>query len=417
MARRLVVSLILLIWFLALGLLVYRLQDRWISGLIYQRPYRDTLNLPEPEHAKILALGYDQFVSSILFLRVIQAFGAKLQHVAENPRELNAIKNVFYVIAKLDPHFLANYTFGNFVLGDEGRDQEAALELLEKGMDLNKDEETGKQRTYKLAYEAIFICLITGDLDRAKEFVYKASEASDCPEYVKRMEAYIDAKKGRFEIALERWLRSHLEAVADNDKSVQALTSRKIESTVNDWHKTIIDKAIDRYFEENLDYPARLKQLEANDYLGTGPVRMMDGPRLKKMLLVAEEARVPIENVLATVMKTTNEKGCIIEAKVVPRDLNGDPYLLVDGATIPIQQRPEVIVRGEVMRRTMISLEAIRRRLDDFYSANKRFPIDLTELPGMQGARPELQREDPAGMPWNYDPILGVVRSYVFPDL
>jgi len=427
MARRVYLAVFVLVWLAVAGYVVYRLQDKQISKLEYARPFRATLALPQivdrdrpdsdpaeeelPQLAKVMALGYDEMVASLLWLRVIQVFGAKLQHIRENPLELRAIENYFLVITELDPRFVEAYKFGNFVLGDEGGDQKAALRLLDRGIVRNYN------RTFVLPYEAVFICLGSlQDYNLARYYVRLALRAPDCRDYVKRIENYIALKKGNYEIALERWVRDDLEAFRNRQDHLVEMGHLQINNIANQWHGSIIEAAMERYLERHGDYPARIEQLEEENLIGT--VRQVDGPRLMRLLEGAERAGMATNDAVDMIMGTKDRPGCVFESNRLPRDLRGEAYLLIDEAVIPIQQRPTVGERLALRRYTQGDLLAIRRRIEGYYKANGRYPATLMDLPEMQpGLREELKHEDPVGLPWNYDAKTGKIGSHVFPEL
>jgi len=427
MVRRTFWIFVVVVWFAVAGVGVYWLQEHQISDLQYARPYRDTLALPQivdrdradsdpaeeelPQLAELLSVGYEEMATSVLWLRVIQAFGAKLQHVRDNPLELRAIENFFWVITEFDPHFVEAYRFGNFVLGDEGGDQVAALRLLDRGIVRNY------KQTYILPYEAIFICLNNlKNYKLARYYVRLALRSRNCPDYVKRTENYIALKRGNYEIALERWVRDELEAAMNHQKYVLEIARMQINNIVNQWHFSIIEAAMDRYFGRHEDYPARLEQLEEENLIGS--VRQVDGPRLVQLLDAAENAGIPINEAVDVIMGAKNRRGCIIESNRVPRDLRGEPYLLLDDTVIPLQKRPEVVERQTLRKNVEGHLLAIRRRIEGYAKTTGRYPTVLEELPEMQpGAREQLARQDVAGMRWNYDPKTGTIRSYIFPEL
>lgn len=427
MARRIIAVVVFLAWVGFLAISVYTLQDKEIRKWVYQRPYRGTLNLPRiidsqgneigedgmPNLASVMALGYDSMVASVLWLRVIQAFGAKLQHVAENPQELRAIENLFWVITELDPRFIDAYKFGNFVLGDEGRDTDAALRLLDRGIAKNHN------RTYKLAYEGAFISLINlKDYDRARFYVRQAKRAPDCPAYVVRFEHYIDVKKGKYEVALERWVHESMEAHANNDEDVQGIADRQIESVVNQWHISIINAAIDRYFARHEDYPARLDQLVEEGL--TTVTRQVNGSLFLRLLDGAKrDERISTEQAVDLIMGTEKRLGRgLVESNRLPVDLRDEPYLLVDEATIPIQKRPVVVERQKKRQQSRYAAFAIRRRLQEYFQEHGKYPAQLTDLPAMRpGSTENLKPIDPTGYPWTYDPATGRVGSRTFPEI
>jgi tetratricopeptide (TPR) repeat protein len=411
MARRAIVSILLLAWLGALGAAAFHMQNWHIEKeVLYAQPYRDSLALPTPERAKVMALGYDNMIASLLWLRVIQVFGAKLHHIRENKLELDAIENAFNVITELDPRFIDAYKFGNFVLGDEGDDQERALKLLDRGIDRNGN------RTFSLAYEAAFICIMDlKDYDRARAYTNKALQAPDCPPYVARLIQYIETKKGNYEIALERWVRQYFEASAQHERYFVDTARMQMAHTVNLWHTDIIEKAMDLYFERHKDYPARLDQLVEEGLIEKG--RRVNPLRLKQLIEDAAPG-APIEQIVAFIMGPIEKGGVIEEKNTLPLDPDNEPYLRIDDTRIPMEKKPTVTERNKIRRMTDDQLAAIRRRVEQFHAANDRYPSPLTELPQMQpGSQENLKAEDPAGMPWNYNPATGKLASYVLPEL
>jgi len=415
MKRRIAALLILILTILLLGSMVYWLQDRQISRIQYARPLRDQLSLPEPATAKILALGYDNLVASVLWLRVIQVFGAKLHHIRENPRELAAIENLFNVVTELDPRFIEAYKFGNFILGDEGDDQEAALRLLDRGIVKNY------RRTYIIPYEAVFVTLMSlKDYDRARFYVNLAMKAPDCPEYVGRMLYYIEAEKGNYEIALERWIREDIENFVENDRNMITVARNQVGNIVTQWHTSLIEQAMDRYFAIHQDYPARVEQLEAENLFGS--VRQVDGMRLVQLLDMARtlcaEGKVTVEQAVARLLETVDKGGAILESPRAPRNLDNEMYLLRHPLPPPQQGKPEIVEPRNGRVYTESDLFAIRRRIEEFHTQHERYPASLRELPGMQPAAAEkLATADAVGYPWLYDPRTGKIWSYNFPEL
>ncbi|MGV3527152.1 MAG: tetratricopeptide repeat protein [Candidatus Sericytochromatia bacterium] len=87
-----------------------------------------TLVLP-PAFSQLLALGHESLAADLLWLQLIQYYGAVFQQDLP-PEHLEAM---FDTVTQLDPDFEDAYLFASYLLSDSREQQEAALRILEKG--------------------------------------------------------------------------------------------------------------------------------------------------------------------------------------------------------------------------------------------------------------------------------------------
>jgi hypothetical protein len=245
--------------------------------------YYDLLYLPSSQYVQLAAVGYDHFFADFFFLRVIQAFGASYA----NPVNLGQLWAYFNSITDLDPHFIAAYSFGNLVIGEEGQDTERGLALLEKGIESNP-------QTYRLAFEAAFFSLWTlNEPDRARAYVQQAEQAPDAPDFISRWKGFIDEQMGRYHAAFEQFLREYLKAVNANEATLIGLNHSRLRSAVDEWYKAVLlEKAI-AFHEEEGFYPL-VEELEQDGAFLD--VEWPDWPALSRFLDLAWESEQPLDD-------------------------------------------------------------------------------------------------------------------------
>ena len=200
-----------------------------IRDRLRQEPdtFHDWLYVPSSQYVKITSVGYDHFAANFLWLRAIQVFGASYAH-GENLAQLT---NYFNVITDLDPHFIPAYSFGNLVLGEQGKQYEEALKLMDKGIEYNEG-------NYRIAFEAAFFSYWTmEDPKRAKHYVAIATRQPDCPDFVRGWTAYFDLKMGRYIAAFQNYMGDLARFSNQNNPDLIEIRRRSIKNVINDWYK------------------------------------------------------------------------------------------------------------------------------------------------------------------------------------
>lgn len=228
------------------------LQDRIIERQQAEpERYYDLLYLPSSKYVQLAAVGYDHFLADFFFLRAIQTFGASYA----SPVNLSQLWSYFNTVTDLDPHFLTAYSFGNLVLGEEAGDTERGLQILNKGVENNP-------QTYRLAFEAAFFSLWTmNDPELAREYIQKAEQAPDAPEFVSRWEGFIDEQMGRYHAAFQRFLREYIKALNSNEPTLINVNDRRLRAAVDEWYKAeLLEKA--KAFHEQHGYYPSVEELE-----------------------------------------------------------------------------------------------------------------------------------------------------------
>jgi hypothetical protein len=141
------------------------------------------------------ALGDATSWSDLLWLRAVQYYG---QH-RQVDNEFTKMAHVFDIITTLDPRFRSAYVFGGTSLCQEGKQFEAGVRLLEKGMHHNP-------REWIYPFELGFVHYVgKKDLTRATFDFAQAARQPEAPEFCERFAAWSGQKAGYEAVSFELW--------------------------------------------------------------------------------------------------------------------------------------------------------------------------------------------------------------------
>lgn len=307
------IRLILIAGFFLMGTAGMALQHRIIhlesQG---EHPYR-LLYLPAKEYVKPAALGYDHTVADFLFLRAIQAFGATYTFSLD----ISQLWAYFDTVTDLDPHFLTPYSFGNLVLGEFAKNEDKGLAILDKGIENNPE-------NYKPAYDGAFYAFWGLDnIELAREYVRIALERPDCPDFVRRWEAFLDEKMGRYEAAFQKFLTEYLQALEGNDPTLAHIQHKRLRQSIDQWYiSELREKAIEFQKREGR-YPS-VEELEASGaFMETA---WPDWPRLRGFLAAVEAGETDVEPTTETSAELAERFIRAGWAKMPPSPMSLNPH-------------------------------------------------------------------------------------------
>lgn len=222
------------------------------------------VNIPSEQAIKIMALGYDNAYADVMTLTAIQNFGAAWDTEAQ---VVEPIYNYFDVLTQLDPHFVDVYELGNLVLSDtygsreDNKGHKLSIELLRKG---NYNNPTVWKIPYLGLYTAVWGLK---DEKLAKSFLPILRRIPDTPDYVLRMEEYIERQSGRYQVAFDVNLEQYLDYI-DQDKEAEITVARlKLATILDGWYKTQIATVADQYYTDNGKHPTSIEELITAPYM------------------------------------------------------------------------------------------------------------------------------------------------------
>jgi hypothetical protein len=220
--------------------------------------FRQRIKLPSAEVLRFVSLGYDSVYANWLWLQSIQAFGSGW--ITED-RSTEPIYQYFDTMTDLDPHFIPSYRFGNLIIGDNRFDWERGQRLLRKGIIKNP---LNYDLPYLGMYNGIFM---TGDLQDARFFSAMLRRTKNPPEFMLRMEEYIERKDGRFEAAFEINVRYYLRYIAQNNEIENDIIERRMISVLDKLNRKKIADAAYAYAEKHGSHPTRMEDILQPEYL------------------------------------------------------------------------------------------------------------------------------------------------------
>lgn len=102
-----------------------------------------------PAVTKVLAMGFDSALADMFWIRSIQYFGGNFSSL-KKPEKRNGLINLMENMVYLDPHFVAAWKFGGFVINESIKEPNTAIDFLLRGA-----KENPKQ--WRLTFDAGFI--------------------------------------------------------------------------------------------------------------------------------------------------------------------------------------------------------------------------------------------------------------------
>lgn len=433
MRRSLVHNLILVALFLAFFSGAVAIQRRTLEGVRKNPPFIETWNLSgrSGDILKILALRYDMVTADFLWLRAIQSFGGR----GMTNRDWRPIYNLFDTITELDPYFEDAYTFGNLVIGDEGGKQREGLALIDKGM-------KNMICQYRVPFEGMYVAhWQMSDTNLARWYGRVAANRLNAPDWVPRIAAYVEVQGGAYYVGLDRFIGNFLRGIDGKDTVMQTISLSKIKDTIDDWNKSLLQRALDEYTSSTGRLPARIGDLVSqpalqnyesasishfiaaiNRYLFASGRDTLDAGMLKGYVLPApDEMTKPVpspEAVKAAKSMTPfqNEifRDTLEKRGGIPLSPAGSPYMLnLTSLGNPYASRKEAVTD------TANAAEFLKNLLGDMREVIRKRKNEL-------GRNPESLREvfctdfkttEPFGGKFTYDPKTGEFKSSSHPDM
>jgi hypothetical protein len=183
-----------------------------------REPLGELAYYPSGTWLRQAAIGEATAWADLLWLRAVQYYGE--HRMVDN--EFKQMAHVFEIITTLDPRFQGAYVFGGTSLCQEGKQFEAGVRLLEKGMRHNP-------REWIYPFELGFVHYVgtdgNRDLTRATFDFAQAARQPEAPEFCERFAAWSGQKAGYESVAFELWrqVAETTDNVYMRDKAIEYL--------------------------------------------------------------------------------------------------------------------------------------------------------------------------------------------------
>lgn len=263
-------------------------QSKRLAGVKQQWDrFYQTMKLPPVEFVQLFTLGYDNIYANWLWLQSIQAFGkgwitdtmqkridlegyirdqgdaltradrerleAELNDLRE--RQTEPIFQYFDTLTEIDPKFVAAYRFGNLIIGDNRLDWRRGQLLLRKGCHKLPN-------NYDIPYLGLYNAIwMTGDKIDARWFARRLHRIPETPNFMRRLESFIEQRDGRFDVAFEYNIRYLVEYLSRGNDMESSIVRNRIVGLLDKWYRGELDNAVDRYLEKYKEHPHLMEDL------------------------------------------------------------------------------------------------------------------------------------------------------------
>lgn len=232
------------------------------------------------------------------------------------------LRQMVETVVRLDPYFVPAYRYGAMFLATLKAEDEAALDLLHRGMIINPD-------AWELPYEAAMVHLLNRREEadskyNAALYLKLAVETGKAPGYVADVASSLQGQYNLIGLERDMW-----EKVKDSDDPfLSGLARTKLEELGIRSNVEVLNDLIERYRVEHGSMPTRIEQLVEAGYIPAvspdprggryflGP----DGQALNETLLsnAAREQRGHIENAIRRYRETHGKNPASLDELVGP---------------------------------------------------------------------------------------------------
>lgn len=205
-------------WLILFHLLIlscYRVQV-WLESIRPQDHAERMLYLPSGSLLKPMALGFDNLLADVLWIRAVVYFGGHYMTDKRYPW----LYHILDLVTTLDPRFEMPYEFGGIVLAMDEKAVDKSIAILRKGI---KQHPNYWRFPFYLGFDYFYLL---GDMKTAAGYMEQAAQLPGCPPYVPRLAASMKYQTAGPAIALR-----FLQEIYDHtqDPRIKKEVSRKIE--------------------------------------------------------------------------------------------------------------------------------------------------------------------------------------------
>lgn len=203
--------------FSLIGIIIsmYSLQQRIDHIKLETRAIEDLKYLPSGKFLKPAALGFDELLADLLWVKAVTYFGG---HYLTD-KQYDWLYHILDIVTTLDPRFEYVYEFGGIVLSIEANQIKESIALLKKGIENHPGE-------WKLPFLLGFIHFYyLNDFETAGYYISKASLLPGRPDFLPALAARFYTKVNKPQIAIEFLTRVYN---STNDERARRNIEKKI---------------------------------------------------------------------------------------------------------------------------------------------------------------------------------------------
>jgi len=226
----------------------------WLQGELDRRQDRTAVQIeglaqmPRGEYLKPALIGYHHLGADVLWLRLLQVVGKKINSADEYEWMYHALD----VITTLDPQYAYAYYVGGNILGDLAKRPDLGNRLLEKGVIENPEV---WYIPFLIGYNYYFLL---GDPAKGAEYIMKSAGLPNRPAYLPGLATRMAAEAGSPDTALA-FLEARLQETQDQETR-EALESR-MKEVIIERDLQVLERAVDVYHATSGTFPMTLAAL------------------------------------------------------------------------------------------------------------------------------------------------------------
>lgn len=300
---------------------------------VHPELFTQKLRLPNAEVLKVGSLGFRNLYVDFMFLRAIQAYGAGWLKPGES-RE--PIYQYFSTVSQVDPKFIPMYRFGNLIIADQGGDGSRGQMLLRQGIIANPT-------SWDLAYLGIYNAIWNmNEPDDARWFLAMANKMPDVPNYVLRMEEYVERRLGRYETAFDVNVDYFIRYQRAGNEAERMLLYNRFYDILEKWSMKIVHTGIEAYIADAGGHPLKLEDIIKPEYLGEYEMPLIE--LLEKTSDEVAMSDMPLEEAVEYVRKNSRTKmfGLPVEPRGTWFYISTDMLNSVMAQDLPTTAPPEL---------------------------------------------------------------------------
>lgn len=223
----------------------------------------DLLYLPSGKFLKGAALGYDEMLADLLWIKALAYFGGH----AVTDQDYTWLSHILDIVTTLDPFFQYPYEFGGVILATEINDVDKSNELLEKGM--KNVLKTHKRYWYFPFFMAFNYMYYKNDFKTAAHYLEMASRFPQSPEYLPLLVSRLYAEADSPEIAMV--------FLAEMIKSTQKPELKeklklRLNQVINQSNIQFLEDAQGQFFLKYYRYPESIDEMVETGFIFYIPV-------------------------------------------------------------------------------------------------------------------------------------------------
>jgi len=253
---------------LGLAAAVYILQIRMDKIHPQSDKIEDLMYLPSGKFLKGAALGYDELLADLLWIKAIGYFGGH----AITDQNYDWLYHILDITTTLDPLFDDPYEFGGIVFANEVGDVDSSIKLLDKGM---KNVPTHHWRYWYLPFFQSFNYMYyKNDYKMAARYLEIAAKYPGRPDYLPLLVSRLYANAGDPEVAIA-FLKEMINST-ESDELKERLEKR-IKEVMADRDIRMLEKVRDRFYEIHGRYPEDTDELVKSSLISSLPKEPFGG--------------------------------------------------------------------------------------------------------------------------------------------